>query len=75
MCMLSNIIVIIKVWVCVDYKFDVMYVRQVLVYWYMGEGMVEGEFFEVYKDLVVLGDYEEVGVDFVEVEVEEGEEQ
>lgn len=75
-CMLSNIIVIVEVWVCLDYKFDLMYVKCVFVYWYVGEGMEEGEFFEVCEDMVVLEkDYEEVGVDFVEGEgEEEGEE-
>lgn len=72
MCMLSNITAITKAWACVDHKFDVMYARQALVHWHMGEGMAEGESSEAHKDPAALGDYEEVGVDSVEAEAEEG---
>lgn len=43
--LLSNIIVVVEVWVCLYYKFDLMYVKLVFVYLYVGEGMVERVFF------------------------------
>lgn len=72
--MFFNIIVIVEVWFVFFYKFDFMYFKCVFVYWYVGEGMEEGEFLEVCEDFVVFEcDYEEVVVDLMEgedVEVE-----
>ena len=75
MCMLSNTTTIAKAWACLDHKFDLMYAKRAFVHGYMGEGMEEGEFSEAHEDMTSLEkDYEEVGVDSVEGEGEEGEE-
>jgi len=35
-------------------KYDIMYSQRAYVYWYVGEGMEEGEFYKVLEDLGFL---------------------
>ena len=63
---------IAEAWARLDHKFDLMHAKRAFVHCCVGEGMEEGEFFEVQEDMAALEkDYEEVGVDSAEGEGEE----
>ena len=68
-CMLSSIA---EAWVCLNHTYDLMYDKCAFVYWYVDEGMKEGEFPKACEDMAALEkDYEVVGMDCVGGEVEE----
>ena len=45
-CMIRNSTAIAEVFSRIEHKFDLMYSKRAFVYWYVGECMEEGEFWE-----------------------------
>ena len=49
--MVSNSSAIAEIFSRIDHKFDLMLFKRAFVWWYVGEGMEEGEFSEAREDI------------------------
>ena len=55
-CSLTNTTAVCEAWARLDHKFDVMYAKRAFVWWYVSEGMEEGEFTEARLDASLVLD-------------------
>lgn len=72
--LLSNTTAIAQTFQRINKKFDTMFAKRAFVFWYVGEGMDEGELTEAREDLLALErDYEELSSDKLGVDANENE--
>ncbi|CAK0862848.1 unnamed protein product [Prorocentrum cordatum] len=72
-CMIGNSTAISEVFSRIGHKFDLARAKRAFVYWYVGEGVGEGEFSETCEDLAALETHcEEVGIETAEGEGRHG---
>ena len=70
-----NICAILEAYASLYHIFGLMYTRDAFIHWYVTEEMEEEEFCVAREDMAALEkDYEKVGMDPLEAEGEEGEE-
>jgi hypothetical protein len=65
--MCANNTSIAEVFSRINHKFDLLHARRAFIYWFIGEGMEEGEFSESRENMASLEkDFEEVGIESAE---------
>lgn len=73
--MLSNTTTIAEAWDHLDYKFDLVYAKQIFVHWHMDDSMEEGQFSESCEIMAAFEKiYKEFGADSADRE-DKGEDQ